>query len=124
MKLLELLKKYWPVLLLVVVFFGLFYDRSAERQLRLRLEKERDEINSKIDRNLNDIHVLGAREDSLAKKMERDSIKFIEAYKLSNAEIYRLNKIIREIDFSKSTVAELDSIRKQLYSTKPLHSDR
>jgi hypothetical protein len=123
MKITQVIKNYWPVLLIVVVFFLLFYDRTAEKELRKQLEKERDQLQLDITKKKVDINVLDARGDTLISRMKRDSIKYLESYRLSNAEIYRLNKIIREINFSKYTVPELDSIRHQLYSSKPLHSN-
>lgn len=123
MKILDVLKNYWPLFLIVAVFFLLFYDRTAERQLGIQLQKERDELQLEIRKKQKDVNVLDARQDTLLQRMKRDSTKYLESYRLSNAEIYRLKKIIREINFSKYTVPELDSIRHQLYSSKSLHSN-
>src|SRR5690606_41683715 len=109
------IKQYLPYILAVIMFALGWLISPGDKVDHKGYEEERQGYESQI----RDLNRRIASQDSLSRaileRMTQDSIQYADALKRKDLRIAGLTKRINEIDLSRATSAELDSIIARLY---------
>jgi seryl-tRNA synthetase len=109
------MNKYLPYIIGAAMFLLGWLIAPGDKVDVSQYERERETYQKRIE----ELKALRAAQDSVSaairKKMKQDSAAYADALKRKDLRIADLTKRINEIDLSRATSAELDSIIARLY---------
>jgi hypothetical protein len=112
----EIIKKYWPVILCVLLFFaGRLTAPKPDKELKAKFEAEREAILEVIGQKDAQIVQMAERSHEIRRQMTLDSLRFAGALEVNQMAYSALKRKYNEINLNRATVHELDSIIAALY---------
>lgn len=115
------MKKYIPYILILVAFFAgqlSGSNKHAEKELKAKFEQERQRDRAKINELLAKLAIKEGQERTIREKMKEDSIASAAALARNKQEYNRLKKRYNEINLSRATSNQLDSLVEVLFSDR------
>lgn len=113
------MRKYFPYLLCIAFFLlGQFLgtqDKSGEELLKRKFEQEQQWDRDSISALLNKITALSAESATIRERMVQDSLKYSDALERNQRAYLALKRKYDEINLSRATVHDLDSIVSVLF---------